>query len=47
MFGGDFGLYGYLWRSPPAAAAVPAPTIGCYVTRQHLNGVWRRVEVCF
>ncbi len=47
IFGGPTGLYGYLWGSPPHAAPIPAPRVGCYVTREHLSGAWRRVTVCY
>ena len=47
IFGGGSGLYGYLWGSPPYAVPIPAPSVGCYVTREHLTGAWRRVEVCY
>jgi hypothetical protein len=45
--GGPFGLFGYLFASPPFAQPFPAPRYGCYFTRVRTNSAWRRVEVCY
>jgi hypothetical protein len=42
-FGAGIPLRGYLWGIAPA----PLPRVGCYFTRARMDGVWRRVEVCY
>ena len=43
---GYSGFSGIPWPGPPFAWPIRTPAYGCYLTRAHVKGAWREVEVC-
>jgi len=43
---GYSGFSGIAWPGPPWASPIRPPSYGCYLTRAHVKGAWREVEVC-
>ena len=44
---GYSGFSGIPWPGPPFAWPIRTPSLGCYLTRAHVKGAWREVEVCY
>jgi hypothetical protein len=44
---GYSGFSGIPWPGPPFASPIQTPSLGCYLTRAHVKGAWREVEVCY
>ncbi|MBV9288194.1 MAG: hypothetical protein JO288_10280 [Hyphomicrobiales bacterium] len=45
IFGAVTATVGSVTR--PIPLPILKPRLGCYFTRENLEGVWRRVEVCY